>query len=184
MTNWQCAEEIEGWMRPEELAWLRQAAASVQSVLEIGSWKGRSTWALCESCPGPVHACDWWGGSDDGNVGAFEELKHIDVHAVFMANVGHFPNLRVHKMKSRALAKHKDAPATVDMVFIDGDHSYGAVMGDLTDWAWRTRWIVCGHDASWKGVKQALDEYAPGQWRVMAGDIWAIDKARFTGGGR
>ena len=172
---WQSAEEIDGWMTPDELGWLRWYAAQSQSVLEIGSWKGRSTWALCESCPGTVHAVDWWGGADDGNVGAYEELQYVDVHKVFMANVGHFPNLEVHKMKSRAFAKQPESPQTLDMVFIDGDHSYGGCLGDLKDWGWRTQKFLSGHDASWKGVKQALNKYAFGHWKVAVGDIWTIN---------
>ena len=169
-------------MTPPELDWLRKRAALSTSVLEIGSWKGRSTWALCESCPGPVHAVDWWGGADDGNVGAYDELKYIDMHKVFMANVGHFPNLQVHKMKSRAFAKQPASPRFVDMVFIDGDHSYGGCLGDLKDWGPRTTKTLCGHDASWKGVKKALDEYAFGRWRVVVGDIWIVERVAMGGG--
>lgn len=181
MPTWKCAEEIDGWMSVDELAWLRSTAAMSQSVVEIGSWKGRSTWALCESCPGPVHAVDHWAGSKDGNKGAFDELNYIDVHALFLANVGHFPNLQVHKMKSRAFAKLPSSPRFVDMVFIDGDHSYGAVMGDLRDWGPRTTKYLCGHDLSWKGVRQALDEYAPGRWQHTVGDIWMIRMGKYPG---
>jgi hypothetical protein len=178
---WKSAEEIDGWMTIPELNWLREHAAQCYSVLEIGSWKGRSTWALCESCPGTVHACDWWGGADDGNVGAYEELQYIDMHKVFMANVGHFPNLQVHKMKSRAFAKSPSSPRYVDMVFIDGDHSYGGCMGDICDWWPRCAKYLCGHDASWPGVQRALDGFAPRQWKVVVGDIWLMEKLNGQG---
>jgi predicted O-methyltransferase YrrM len=175
MPTWTCAEEVDGWMRPTELQWLREMAKGCESVLEIGSWKGRSTWALCESCPGIVHAVDHWAGSEDGNIGAFEELKYMDVHQIFLNNVGHFPNLRVHKMKSRAFAKDKASPRSLDMVFIDGDHSEGACYGDLVDWGWRAKKVLCGHDADWKGVQKALDHYAPGRWRVVCDSIWMVE---------
>jgi hypothetical protein len=43
---------IQGWMGSHELRWLHQTARELGSVVEIGCWKGRSTFALCSSgCP-------------------------------------------------------------------------------------------------------------------------------------
>jgi len=171
---WQSADEVPGWMSGSELAYLRSHASQCQSVVEIGSWKGRSTWALCESCPGVVHAVDWWGGSNDGNVHAFDELDvGVDVHKVFLANVGHFPNLVVHKMKSQQASNEIDG--TIDMVFIDGDHSRESCLLDLLLWGQRTTRYLCGHDADWDGVVEALNEYAPGKWLRVCDTIWEID---------
>ena len=98
-----------------------------QSVIEIGSWKGRSSWALLESCPGPVYCVDSWQGADDGNNHAYDELAYVDMHKVFMNNVGHFPNLNVVKGISWKVADQ--TPPAVEMVFIDADHSFAGCYG-------------------------------------------------------
>jgi predicted O-methyltransferase YrrM len=49
----------------------------------------------------------------------------------------------------------------LDVLFVDGDHSYPAVMKDLETWGHRAKLILC-HDAdtaSFPGVRQAIDEY-------------------------
>ena len=46
------ALSIEGWMTPSELAFLQAIVLSLPrnpSVVEVGSWKGRSTVAICEA---------------------------------------------------------------------------------------------------------------------------------------
>lgn len=53
------------------------------------------------------------------------------------------------------------APACLDVLFIDGDHSYSAVLSDLNTWGPRAKMILC-HDAdsaSFPGVRQAIEEY-------------------------
>ena len=57
------AEDIQGWMNVRELDWLRAAAAVQYVIVEIGTWKGRSTAALAEGTPGMVYTCDHFMGS-------------------------------------------------------------------------------------------------------------------------
>ena len=52
---------------------------------------------------------------------------------------------------------------SVDMVFVDGDHSYDQVCGDIRAWTphLKENGILCGHDygfSKYPGVKQAFDE--------------------------
>ncbi len=49
---------IQGWMSLKELNWLYQQAKKCDSILEIGSWKGRSTHALLSGCKGIVTCVD------------------------------------------------------------------------------------------------------------------------------
>ena len=55
---------VEGWMLDSELEWLEEKAKTMDSIVEIGAWKGRSTLAFCKSCPGMVWAIDPWRSSD------------------------------------------------------------------------------------------------------------------------
>ena len=63
-----------------------------------------------------------------------------------------------------------------DMVFIDGSHDYEQVKRDLLIWDARLakHGLMCGHDSSWDGVKQALAE-VHGSWEVIPlTDIWVV----------
>jgi hypothetical protein len=54
---------IDGWMSEREVAWLAHMAAQHHRIVELGSWKGRSTRALGDNTPGTVWAVDTWAGS-------------------------------------------------------------------------------------------------------------------------
>jgi hypothetical protein len=161
---------IEGWMQVPELVWLHAAAAQVASVVEIGSWKGRSTCALLTGCRGVVHAVDHWQGSV-GEQDAHIEARLKDVHAEFAANVGHFGNLVEHRMSSAEAAREV---AAAEMVFIDGGHEYDDVVQDIALWRGKATKILCGHDYDWDGVKRAVDECFGDVVSNPAGNIWAV----------
>lgn len=163
--------EIEGWMSPVELDWLYKTAKTMDSVAEIGSWKGKSTHALLSGCKGTVTAIDHFKGSK-GEEKAHAEAKDRDIFADFLANVGSFKNLKVFKRKSLA-AVNKFADKSVDMVFIDGEHTYEAVRDDIRAWTPKARKLVCGHDYNLPEVKQAVQE-AFGEVDT-AGSIWIVD---------
>jgi len=57
------AEKIDGAMGREDLEWLHDTAKRMASVVEVGCWKGRSTYALLAGCLGPVYAVDHWEGA-------------------------------------------------------------------------------------------------------------------------
>ncbi len=141
---------IHGWMAPPELRWLGQRAAAMGSVVEVGSLRGRSAFALLTACPGPVYCVDPW--DDD----------HGHCFPAFMENCGHFANL--HAIKGYSPAAAAEVPAA-DMVFIDGDHGYEAVLADIDAWLPKARRLLCGHDfylpaehAGYPGVPRAVQE--------------------------
>ncbi len=149
--------EIQGWMDVDELIWLNKMAETMESIVEIGSWKGRSTRALLMGCPGKVYAIDTFKGSPNELHAAHEEATRVDIHSIFMQNVGHFPNLIVLKMDSIEASKLFE-PLSADMIFIDGDHSLEAFKADFTTWLPKTRKLICGHDLGMSGVTRALEE--------------------------
>lgn len=154
--------DIQGWMSEEELAWLHDTAAEMSSVAEIGSWKGRSTYALLAGCKGNVFAVDHWQGSVEEREGAHAEATYCDIFSQFEANVGHFPNLSVVKMESSKAALRLPS---VDMVFIDGDHTYEAVATDIRMWRPKAKRLICGHDGNFDEVAGAV-----------AGELGSVEK--------
>jgi hypothetical protein len=159
---------IPGWMTPIELNWLYETAQQMEDVVEIGSWKGRSTHALLSGCKGPVYAIDHFQGSV-GEDEAHKEAKERDIYQEFMQNVGKFENLRVMKMSSLlAVKQFKDK--SVDCVFLDGCHLYEEVAADIRAWLPKCKKMICGHDYNLAGVRQAVDELL-GE-TDNAGSIW------------
>ena len=65
-------------MTEAELQWLTERAAEASSVVEIGSWKGRSTAALLSGCKGTVTAVDHFLGSPDDE--RHKEAATTDIH--------------------------------------------------------------------------------------------------------
>jgi Methyltransferase domain len=132
---------IWGWMTPEQLDWLGGQAAQMNSVVEVGCLRGRSAFALITACDGPVYCIDPW-------------PEHYES---FMSACGHFPNLVAIRASSPEAAEQVPQ---VDMVFLDGDHEYAAVVADIEAWLPKTRRLLCGHDyghPDYPGVAEAVD---------------------------
>ena len=161
---------IEGWMEEEELLWLHDKASQMQNVLEVGCWKGRSTAALAEGCVGQVYTVDHFSGSPDELNGAHREAAEgVNLYAIAQNNLP-YAHLSILNMPSRSAARlFKER--SLDMVFIDGDHSLAGALSDLMLWIPKVRWLLCGHDREFEGVKQALIT-ASIPWEEGPGSLW------------
>ena len=162
--------DIEGWMTPTELEWLYQTARRVNSIVEVGSFLGRSTHALLSGCSGKVIAVDDFSTicSVIGmNINKNELIK------TFANNLKGFPNLEVFVGDSLEAAK---VLPDVDMVFLDGNHDYEPLCKELDVWLPKTKRVLCGHDYNevyWPGVAQAVDEKFGDRVNVLD-HIWFI----------
>lgn len=156
-------------MGDAELEWLYRTAQGMKSIVEVGSWMGRSTFALLSGCKGSVTAVDHWQGSPSDTTGPL--AKAHDGYAAFFRNVGHFPNLTVLRMPSLKAAEcFKDG--SVDMAFIDGEHTIEAATDDYRTWKAKCRRLICGHDVTHRGVRDALRAMGV-PYRIEAGSIWS-----------
>lgn len=152
------ANNIPGWMSFKEQLFLYRAAKQMESVIECGSWKGKSTYAICKSgCP-DVTAIDHWKGSK-AEPEAHAEAASGTVFKQFKANLKDFPDLKIiNKDINDAVLDVPDH--SVDMIFIDAGHTYEEVVNDIRKWKNKARILLCGHDyvSGWPGVMQAVDE--------------------------
>ncbi len=151
---------IMGWMKWPELLFLYECGKKYTDILELGSWKGRSTHALL-SGGAEVTAVDTWLGSEDVRDDTNHLAKKEDVFATFMNNVGNFKNLKFFRAKGHEAAQ-EIADASYDCIFIDAGHTESDVTQDIQDWLPKVRLggILCGHDYvdSWMGVIAAVDK--------------------------
>lgn len=163
---------IQGWMCNEELQWLYEMAQGMASIVEVGSWKGRSTHALCSGSPGVVVAVDHFGGSAAEQETNHREAKQRDIAQDFWTNCGKFKNLSILRMESKRAASLFQ-PKSIDMVFIDGGHTLDEVAADLEQWRPIARKLLCGHDIGYGDIVTALDR-AGLKYEVPTGCIWKV----------
>lgn len=132
---------------------LFELARSMDSIVEIGSWHGKTAHALLSGCPGTVYCVDHFNGST-----AKSDATHNQSgKEAFIKNCDHFDNLKLLEMYSHEAAKQFEYKS-VDMVFIDAGHLYEEILLDLQCWLPKAKKIICGHDYNYSSVKKALDE--------------------------
>lgn len=165
----------DGWMTIPELTWLSEQAAKHKNIVELGSFKGRSTVVMAKSTEGMVWAIDDWKGPRETAIAVNGEYVHYNVdHSElfeeFQSNTSKFSNIEA------IISDHARAevPVQPDMVFVDGDHRYEAVKRDIEKWMPRLKdgGLLCGHDRNWPGVEQAIKELLP-SWTPGPGTLWS-----------
>lgn len=173
---------IAGWMTELELEWLAEQGRAYRNIIEVGSWKGRSTVALASSGAFVTAVDTWLGTPHDPRTQAQwypEALEGPDViFNQFKRNV-HGLNVSALRLKSHSAAfiLHVNHGPVFDMVFIDADHAYEAVHTDIIEYRklLRPGGLLSGHDyhKGCSGVIRAVDELLPGA-TIGPDSIWSI----------
>lgn len=159
-------------MTRAELQWLFDRAQEAETIVEVGSWLGRSTHALCTGCTGTVYSVDHFMGTPGEEETTYRYAQNHDVYLEFLHNMRAHTNLRILKGYSHEIAQ-TFAPASVDMIFIDADHRFDGVRQDIVSWLPVARKIICGHDYTLEGVKRAVDSM---NFKVTLGphSLWSV----------
>ena len=158
---------VEGWLHLDEARALRDAVVALEPkdqpllVVEIGSWKGRSTISLARGLQGGGHAGVILAvDPHEGNVEHRERWGAVDTYAEFLSNLG---RAGVADLVRPIRATSHQARASVDngsvsLLFVDGSHEYEDVLQDIDDWvsALSPGAVVVFNDSSWPGVFAAL----------------------------
>lgn len=159
--------DIDGWMSEEELTWLFETAQKYNNIVEVGSFKGRSTHALLSGTKGNVTAIDNWVLHWDINNPQHGETAFKE----FTENLKDFKNLKVlRETSNEAVSSFEDD--SLDMVFLDFTTHYNEYLEAIKKWSSKTKFI-CGHEYSkdWEGVIKAVDEVF-GKPDGVIGMIW------------
>lgn len=136
--------QVDGWMSPDQARRLFDAAARTipgDRIVEIGSFRGRSTIVLSTAAPDgvSVFAIDPHAGNDRGpqELAGFGTEAEAD-HEVFNANLaaagvaGRVTHLR---MFSDVAHGHIDGELAV--LYVDGAHRFRPARSDIHDWGHR-----------------------------------------------
>jgi predicted O-methyltransferase YrrM len=158
---WPAVDGVEGWLLPNEGAWLFHAARSLPkaaNIVEVGSFKGRSTCCLalgCKRTQRRVFAVDTFDGGPD--------LPKAELLPDFLRNLevtglSRFVEPRVGL--STEVSSKWDKP--IHLLFIDGSHSYEDVLADFNGFYPYVvpGGIVAFHDVceAWPGVLRAWNK--------------------------
>ncbi len=164
--------EIPGFCPQPQLATLAVLAQSVPpngSIVEVGCLFGRSafTWASSSKESVKIYCIDPW---DEKSMPAYTgfSMKRGTYQGLikntkenFLNNLSLFQNKIVAIQQKSPLA-HWDL--SVDIVYLDGDHTYTSVKDDIVFWSQflGSKSIICGDDytAEFSGLVEAVDEMA------------------------
>jgi predicted O-methyltransferase YrrM len=160
------AIRLDGAMSPGELEFLYETACSMPEnarVVEIGSFKGRSSVAICEGLSGVrgarFVAIDPWRRKNILTTELFDPGDPDEDHVYnrFLRNTGAYDFVEAMRTTSLEAVKEFD-DESVDWVFIDGDHRFEAVRADILSWFPKVRHggLISGHDYTWFDVRCAV----------------------------
>jgi Methyltransferase domain len=137
---------VEGWLSGDQARRLFERARAVPpggTILEIGSFRGRSTIVLASAAPdgATVVAVDPHAGTDRGPQQIHGRLDEGAAdHAAFTDNLrraGVAERVRHVRRSSADALSEVDGP--LDLLYVDGAHRYRPARGDLVAWGARVR---------------------------------------------
>jgi len=160
---WPEIDSLEGLLvSPHQEKWLFKTARSLpnnSNIVEIGSYKGRSTCCLAFGCRGHqkrVYAIDTFKGNEVDFISKnfypefISNIKRLDLEQYIEPLVGLSTEIG------------KDWLAPIHLLFIDGSHQYDDVLADFKTYYPHVidGGIIALHDVigSWPGVKRAWEK--------------------------
>lgn len=158
-------DAVEGWLYLDEAWALHETVHTLPpgaaTVVEIGSWKGRSTIALALAIQargsGRIFAIDpHTGEKDRTGIGPVQTLDDFNAN---VARAGVESEVEMLVMTSHD-ARARFADHSVDLLFVDGSHQYLDVRRDIEEWAsaLKDEAAIAFNDPSAPGVYRALRE--------------------------
>jgi predicted O-methyltransferase YrrM len=157
------AVRIHGWMSESELAFLASVAANCKSIIEIGTFRGRSARALADNAPDDciIDCVDTWNYHIYWSDGSTQEIGITDFNCFYCNLADH---IKSGKVRFHIKSWDDYTPLDlVDFIFIDGDHKTESVAKDIDKALFYLKegGIIAGHDYDWESVKKAVDSIFP-----------------------
>jgi len=140
----RAVEKVDGWMTDDQARRLWDRALDVRTggrIVEIGSFRGRSTVILATAAPPDVavFAIDPHAGNDRGpqEIEGYEEAAAVD-HDMFHENLrAAGVDECVHHVRSFSQDALGAVEGDVDLLYIDGAHRFEPALADIRVWGGR-----------------------------------------------
>ncbi len=139
-------EDVEGWLSADQAERLAARAGAVPrrgTIVEIGSFRGRSTIVLARAAPpdAAVVAIDPHAGSDRGpQEFAPDQVRGDADLAAFTANLDRAGVAnRVRHVRRPSQGALGEVTGPIDLLYIDGAHRFRPALQDLIRWGDRVR---------------------------------------------
>ncbi len=137
---------VEGWLTDDQARVLGDAAATVTPpgrIVEIGSFRGRSTIVLAKAAPEGVEviAIDPHAGTDRGpqEIETTAATGETD-HERFLENLERAGvRGRVRHVREFSHDAHGAVEGEIDVLYVDGAHRYGPARDDIVSWGARVK---------------------------------------------
>lgn len=178
---------IDGWMSEKELEWLAETASKCKLMLEIGSWRGRSTLAIAQHLQddAKLWCVDAWIGMLSVESGADPMTRGYAEQALveFKKNLEpYLLKLQVNILQMESIAASETllswgVAKKFDWIFIDGDHSYETVSKEIAAFKPLVKpgGMLSGHDYYFPSVSKAVHESLNNIVVPHATTIWTCE---------
>ena len=158
-----------------ELCKWANGQGATNKAVEIGAYSGEGTEVLAKYFKEVLAVDPWLNGYDINDV-ASQQCPMKFVFEAFQTRTTPLGNVGFLRSKSLdALPSVGDE--SLDLIYVDGDHRYEAVVADIQGWKPKLRkgGVMAGHDWNMQGVKKALSEVFLGKdATIFQGDSWAL----------
>lgn len=162
--------QVDGLIWPSDAALLYEHAHGI--VVEIGSYRGRSTLVLARACQargGLVYAIDPHLTYVDGP-GGEGNFSDADAGAM-LRNIVAFhleDTVRIINLESAQALRGWQTP--IDFLFVDGAHDYASARHDVTFWGMLVKrdGFMAVHDWQMSEVNAVIEEAKAGHWQEIA----------------
>jgi len=179
-------KNIQGWCDFEDLYGhiVKDKLKDGDVAVEVGTWLGRSAaFFISEMVKNnkqlKFYCVDLWGGpQDDDFMNRFVSQNNGSIFNIFennMKNCG-FANKYSPIVGDSRKSAEKFENASVDFCFIDGNHNYDCVKGDIQAWIPKVKKgaIMAGHDIDRESVVKAVRECFGNKWKKTSERCWTV----------
>jgi len=164
----------QGWFSEHDISAYRELVEKIPNsgvLVEMGVWKGKSLCSVSDILIRKniqVIAIDTFQGSVN-EPEHIKEAQEINIQETFEENISNYGlryNTKIIAGDCNSIATVKEVDtflkvlnkSKIDLLFVDAEHTYEAVISTIDTW-YKTTNVISGHDyLEWPEVKRAVDE--------------------------